>query len=156
MSHNPFAGRVPLNLRKSTDPSEIRRATSYRPGIAHHSEYRNPNQDTSLDRNEGCTPLRRYPNGVMDIPYVAQQIVDIVHKAENKGSLTSYEKAMLSLILPKEYQLIDSKLAATMARITDEEKLLVRVFIDRHFREEINYNAGQGGGSVPGRHQTRS
>lgn len=154
MSNNPYAGRVPLNLRQAPN-DEIAKSTSYRPGVQHRVEYRNPNQDPSLMRNEGCTPLRRYPDGRLDVPYVAQQVVDLIHKAENAGQLTSFEQALLSTILPVQFQLIDPKLAATMARLTDEERLLIGLAVTRHMQEELNYNAGRGG-SIPGRHVTRS
>jgi len=152
---NPFAGRVPLNLREGTH-EEIAKSTSYRPGIVHKPEYRNPNQDASLQRNEGCTPLRRYPDGRLDIKYVADQIIDLVHKVQNAGTLTSFEKAILTLILPGQFQLIDPSIATTMAKMTDEERMMVSLVVMRHFNEEQNWNAGRGGGSVPFRNTTRS
>jgi hypothetical protein len=155
MSTNPFAGRVPLNLRVGTT-EQIAKSTSYRPGEVHRSEYRNPNQEPILNRNEGCTPLRRYPDGRLDIPYVADQIIDLVHKAQDAGNLTNFEKALLTLILPGHFQLIDHQIAATMAKISDEERLQLAMTVLRHFNEETNYNAGRGGGSVPFRSTTRS
>jgi hypothetical protein len=152
---NPLAGRVPLNLRTGTS-EEIAKSTSYRPGIVHKTEYRNPNQDPSLMRNEGCTPLRRYPDGRLDAKYVADQIIDLVHKVQNAGTLTNFEKAILTLILPGHFQLIDQQIAATMAKMTDEERMMVALIVMRHFNEEQNWNAGRGGGSVPFRNTTRS
>jgi hypothetical protein len=107
-------------------------------------------------RNEGCTPLRRYPDGRLDVKYVAHHVIDVVHKAENGGVLTNYEKALLSSILPGKFQLVDQKIAATMARMTDEERMLVALTVLKHFHEELNWNAGRGGGSVPLRNVTRS
>jgi len=154
MPTNPFAGSVPLNLRVGTN-DEIAKSTSYRPGEVHRSEYRNPNQEPSLNRNEGCTPLRRYPDGRLDIQYVAHQIIDLVHKVQNAGTLTNFEKAILTLILPGHFQLIDSSIAATMAHLSDEERMQLALTVMRHFNEEQNWNAGRGGGSVPFRSTTR-
>ncbi len=155
--NNPYAGRVPLNYRpQETADVVAKSATSYRPGIKHNCEYRTPQQDPSLNRNEGCTPLRRYPDGRLDIKYVAHKVIDIIHKAQNGGNLTNFEKALLSLILPGHFQLIDPKIAHTMAKTTDTERMLVATEVTRHFNEEKNWNAGQGGGSVPFRSTTRS
>lgn len=154
--NNPYAGQVPLNMRKKGEEETLAKSTSYRPGVQHRCEYRAPQQDPNLNRNAGCTPLRRYPDGRLDIEYVAQQVVDFIHKAQNGGNLTAFEKAILSLILPGHFQLVDHKIASTMARITDEEKMLVSMRVMKHVHEELNYNAGRGGGSVPFRHVTRS
>lgn len=153
---NPLAGRVPLNLRGGQTNEEVAKSTSYRPGIVHKPEYRNPNQEPSLLRNEGCTPLRRYPDGRLDIPFVAHQVIGLVDKVQDGGTLTNFEKAMLSLILPGHFQLIDPQIAATMAKITDEERMAVALTVMRHFNERQNWNAGRGGGSVPFRSTTRS
>ena len=156
MSSNPFAGHVPLHLRKADQGETIAKSTSFRPGIIHRSEYRTPQQKPEQMRNEGCTPLRRYPDGRLDVKYVAHHVIDVVHKAENGGVLTNYEKALLSSILPGKFQLVDQKIAATMARMTDEERMLVALTVLKHFHEELNWNAGRGGGSVPLRNVTRS
>ena len=157
MSNNVFAGRVPLNLRG--DLEKIAKATdytSYRPGELHEPPYRNQYVDNTItQRNTGSTPLRRYPNGQLDIKYIAHQIIDIVHKIQNSGYVTEFEKALLTLILPGQFNLIDSSIAGTMARLSDEEKMLLTVAVNSHFAEELNFNAGRGGGSVPGRHMTR-
>jgi hypothetical protein len=154
MSNNVYAGRVPLNLRKSGEAEKLAKSTSYRSGIEHPVSYRTPQKD-SLMREEGCTPLRRYPNGLLDVNYVAQQVVDIVHKAEMGGNLTSFEQAILSVILPDKFQLADISISNTMARLTDSEKMLVALQVQRHLNEELNYNAGRGGGSVPFRHVSK-
>jgi len=159
MSNNPYAGRVPLNLRKSDTEEVVKAATSYRPGETHNPPVRDQYNDPKLTpRNVGCTPLRRYPNGKLDVKYVAAQIIDLIHKAQDGGKLTEFEKALLTSILPGKFQYpgMDSRLAGTHARLSDEEKLLVALLVNGHLREEMNWNAGQGGGSVPGRHVTRS
>jgi hypothetical protein len=153
-SSNPLSGSVPLNLRQ--DEEVVAKSTSYREGITHPTNYRIPQQDEpSLLRNEGCTPLLRYPNGRLDTEFVASQVIDMIHKAESGGNLTSFEQALLTLILPQKFQLVAPKIAGTMARLTDEERGLVALRVLRHMNEELNWNAGYGGGSVPFRHVTK-
>jgi hypothetical protein len=147
--NNFFSGRVPLNLRKNEE--EVAKSTSYRDGITHHTEVRIPK-----DREIGCTPLRRFPNGQLDAKYVAQTIVDLVHKVMDGGNLTEFEKAVLTSILPSHFDLMDKHLAGTMAKMSDEEKAIVALLVQGHLGEELNWNAGRGGGSVPVRHMTRS
>lgn len=154
--NNPLSGAVPLNLRGGQSEEEVAKSTSYREGITHPSTYRTPQQDPSLMRNEGCTPLRRYPDGRLDTEFVASQVIDMIHKAEIGGNLTSFEQALLTLILPQKFQLTNPKIAGTMARMTEEERGLVSLRVLRHMNEELNYNAGRGGGSVPFRHVTKS
>lgn len=157
MADNPYSGRVPLNLRR--DEEKVAKSTSYRPGVTHRLPVRNQYDDPRLvPRNIGCTPLRRYPNGRLDVKFVAQQIVDLIHKVQNSGTLTEFEKALLTLILPSHFQFagMDPRLAGVHARMSDEEKILVALALKGHLNEELNWNAGMGGSSVPGRHVTRS
>lgn len=156
MSNNPLAGRVPLNLRNGHTDEELSKSTSYREGITHPVTYRTPQQDPTQMRNEGCTPLRRYPDGRLDTEFVASQVIDMIHKAELGGNLTSFEQGLLTLILPHRFQLVNPKIAGTMARLTEEERGLVSLRVLRHMNEELNWNAGRGGGSVPFRHVTKS
>lgn len=151
MSTNPYAGQVPLNLRKGGNTETVAKSTSYRDGVTHKTEVRMPK-----DREEGCTPLRRYPNGQLDVKYVAQIVVDMIHKVMDGGNLTDFEKAILTLILPAKFNLMDKRLADTMTKMSDEERALVAIVVHGHLGEEINWNSGRGGGSVPGRHVTRS
>lgn len=154
-NNNPLAGRVPLHMRKAGQEETIAKSTSYRSGTTHPVTYRTP-QNERLKRNEGCTPLRRYPNGQLDVEYVAHQIIDLIHKIEDQGKLTTFEEALLAVILPGKYDWIDPKIANTMARMSNQEKLLVAARVHMHLNAEMNWNAGRGGGSVPGRQNSRS
>lgn len=154
MSTNPFAGAVPLNLRQ--DAEKVEKSTSYRDGIVHPSNVRTPDMTPELGRNIGCTPLRRYPNGQLDVPFVAHQVIDVIHKIQDGGFVTDFERALVTLILPGQFGLMDQSLAGTMAKLSDDERVLVAVKVNAHMKEEENWNAGRGGGSVAGRSVTRS
>jgi len=161
MASNKLSGHVPLNIRQA--PADVvakavSSETSYRTGETHNPDYRNQYNDrTIMPRNQGCTVLRRYPNGVMDFKYVAHQIIDIVHKIKDGGFVTEFEKAVLSLVLPGKFkELIDSKIAQTMTKLSNDERMMLGLMVEMHMREELNWNAGRGSGSVPGRSTTRS
>lgn len=164
MSNNPFAGRVPLNFRPQETADEVRKAvsdksTSYRPGKIHPTIYRTPHNERTVSppRQDGNTALRRYPDGRLDIPYVAHKIIEVIHKMKDGGYTTEFEKALLCLVLPGQFkQLIDAKIAQTMTKLSTDERMLLALYVNKHHREELNWNAGRGGGSVPGRGQTRS
>lgn len=155
--NNPYAGAVPLHLRKRGQGEAITKSTSWRPGVTHITPVRNQHDDLSIaPRNAGVTYARRYPNGRLDVKYVAMKVIDIIHKAKDGGFLTADEKALLTLILPGHFMLMEMSLASTMFRMTDEERMLVSITVQRHLNEELNFNAGRGGGSVPDRSSSRS
>jgi hypothetical protein len=161
MANNPFAGRVPLNYRQGCE-EEVSKAvenpTSYRPGETHELKYRTPHNDrTVMPRNDGCTHLRRYADGRLDVPYVCGKIIEIIHKMKDAGHVTEFEKALLAMALPHAFQkLIDEKIAKTMTKLSSQERMMLGLYLSQHLREELNWNAGLGGGSVPGRGSTRS
>ena len=157
MANNPFAGKIPLNYQQHNQ-KKIGQNTSYRPGKTHPMMYNSPNNDrTIMPRNDGCTLLRRYPDGRLDIGYVAGKIIDVLHKIKDKGFVTEMERALISLILPKQFgNLVDAKIAATMTKITKDEQMILALKISQHMKEELNYNAGMGGSSLEGRSSTRS
>jgi hypothetical protein len=171
-SPNPKSGHVPLNYRQGVEEAVVKAVTSqgsydkeptdtrtsYIPGEKHKPEYRNQYNDrTILPRNEGCTPLRRFPNGILDHKYVAHEVIDIIHKIKDGGFTTDFERALLTLILPASFkELIDPKIAQTMTKLSNDERMIIALIVEQHLREELNYNSGLGGGSVPGRSSTRS
>lgn len=155
--NNPYAGAVPLHMRQRGQEETISKSTSWRPGSTHKTVVRNQHDDPTIAaRNAGVSYCRRYPDGKLDIRYVAHKVIDAIHKAKLGGYLTNDEKALLTMILPGNFGMMDMRIAGTMFRMTDEERLLVAIVVQRHLNEELNFNAGRGGGSVPGRSSTVS
>jgi hypothetical protein len=161
MANNPYAGRVPLNLRQ--DPEKVAKAvgldeTSYQPVRSHPMGYRNQYFDSTIEpRNTGCTILRRMPNGKLCFEYVSQEIYSLMNKARDGGLLTEFEKAVLALVLPKPFnELIDKKIAQTMTKLSTDERMVLAHMVMARMKEEENWNVGQGGSSIPGRSKTRS
>lgn len=160
MANNPFAGHVPMHLVKSKEQAgkaTSYKGTSYQSGKRFGVFYRDQYTDhTIAPRNAGCQCLRRYPNGILDYRYVADQIIDAMHKVKDGGVLTELEKAILCLVLPKEFSsLVDEKIAQTMTRLSNDERLVLASLVSAHLLEELNWNAGRGGGSVLGRSTSR-
>jgi hypothetical protein len=156
MSVNPFAGQIPLNRRVDND--KIAKETSFKSGEVHEPGFRNQfNDKTIMPRNNGNEVLRRYPNGTLDMEYATHKIISVLNTIQDRGFITDHEKAIVALVLPDQFkELIDPKIAATMTKISNDERMLLRVLVNRHLKEVQNYNAGRGGGSVEGRSTTRS
>ena len=161
--------RLPLNLQKAlsggTAEEEL---TNYQPSapeivpvvpVGVVSSYRAPS-----DRVNGNVVFRRYPDGSLDIPAAANCVIDMVHRVQesdnSSGFLTNQEELILSVCFPRVFQFVDSGLLDRMRevnlRITADEAVLVAMKVSAHLKEELNYNAGNGGGSVEGRTTTRA
>ena len=143
-----------------------REGTDYRPneepvstvGAGVCASYRSPS-----DRVNGNALFRRYPNGDLDIVSAVHCVVDALHRAKESGGmdqLNSLEKVALSVLFPTQFTDMDpmmvSSVAAVQLRLSPLEIMQVRGTVARHLAEELNWNAGRGGGSVPGRSDTRN
>lgn len=142
-----------------------REGTDWRPG--EESAYQvppgvQPAYRTPPDRVSGNQLFRRYPNGALDVEYAKHCVVDALHRVKESGGhdqLNSLEKVALSVLFPASFDYIPQGMAPAVAsvqlRLGPAELLLVREAVARHLLEEENWNAGRGGGSIPGRHITR-
>ncbi len=142
--------------REGTDwqPGEVS-AYQVAPGV--QPQYRTP-----PDRAISNMLFRRYPNGALDIMYAKNLVVDALHRVKESGGhdqLNSLEKVALSVLFPMSFDYVAPGMAPAVAsvqlRLGPAELLLIREAVARHLAEEVNWNAGKGGGSVPGRHVTR-
>jgi hypothetical protein len=154
MVNNPYAGRVPLN--RVSDLNKAQKATSYRPGKTHKPDYRcQYHDDEVMQRNPGCEALRRYPNGALDYRYALDKVLEVIHKVRDNGNLTPYEKSILAMLAPGGFsKIIDTKIAQTMTKLSLDERMILGAMLRQHMQEELNWNAGGGGGSTPGRSVT--
>ena len=143
-----------------------REGTDYRPG--EESAYNvapgvRPSYRTPPERVNGNPMFRRYPDGKLDVAYAVHQVVDALHRVKESGGhdqLNSLEKIALSVLFPMSFQYVDPGMAPAVAsvqlRLGPAELLMIREAVGGHLAEEANWNAGRGGGSVPGRHVTRN
>jgi len=169
MSSFTHLPRLPLNLQKALsggsaeeELSDYKQATpenvpQYASGVVPTFRY-------APDRVNGNAVFRRYPDGSLDIDYAANKVIDMVHRVQesdnSSGFLTNQEELTLSVVFPRAFSFVDSSLLDRMRevnlRITMDEAVLVALKVQAHLREELNWSAGQGGGSVPGRSSTRA
>lgn len=121
------------------------------------SSYRTPS-----DRVNGNVMFRRYLDGSLDMEYACHQVIDAVHRAKyGAAPLYTQEQVALEILFPASFSgEIDPLMAASVAAVNlsliPEEQAMIRAKVAAHLAEEMNYNAGNGGGSVPGRSSTRT
>lgn len=166
ISHLP---RLPLNLRKAlSGGSAGEELSNYEPSAPEYV----PNYPTGVvstfraapDRVNGNEVFRRYPNQSLDIDYAAQKVIDMVHKVQesknSSGFMTNQEELILNVVFPKAFDFVDEGMIDNLRdvnlRISADEAALIALRVQAHLKEEINWNAGAGGGSVAGRSTTRA
>lgn len=150
-------------LLKAQDAGQSHEATDYSQDVViptvgpKRSSYRMP-----LDRECGNYMFRRYMDGSLDLSYACHKVIDAIHQAKDSGGadvLNSLQKVALSVLFPNSFDFVDSamvpQIASVQLRLSPEEVQLIRMKVAAHLAEEMNWNAGRGGGSVPGRSATR-
>jgi len=174
MSGSDNSSKVPVRfiegnqeLLKSmgTDYSSVKGKTDYINDVHANVEMARieENYRTPTGRVNGNELFRRYLDGRLDIKYAVHKVVDALHKyREHAVPLYTQELVALQILFPEVISdgLIDPSMVSAVAgvnvKITPQERELIRIKVASHIAEEINWNAGMGGGSVPGRHQTRA
>tara|TARA_R100001244_G_scaffold53662_1_gene46573 strand:- start:14673 stop:15173 length:501 start_codon:yes stop_codon:yes gene_type:complete len=159
--------RVPVRFiernKELLSKSEEKGTTDYK--LTEHAEGHLPNVPvqqyrTPHDRVSGNLIFRRYPDGRLDFDYAKHCVLDAIRKAKTGVGLTSQEEAILSVLFPTQFAFVDGGMLAhvrsTLLKVTDDEAALVSKIVRAQMAEELNYNAGFGGSSVPGRSKTIS
>jgi hypothetical protein len=152
MSYN--GPRVPLNMQQGGLEKAVKKNPSYE--SARSNEIHEPQYEEMKDRagvNEQ-TRVRRYPNGELDYTWVMNTIVDSIHKAETGMYLTPVEESLLTVFFPLSFQKVEAAQAEIRTQLSKSEKAYLKEMIDAHLKEELNWNAGRGGGSLLGRSRT--
>tara|TARA_R110002110_G_scaffold137158_6_gene322230 strand:- start:2413 stop:3000 length:588 start_codon:yes stop_codon:yes gene_type:complete len=104
----------------------------------------------------GNSVFRRYANGVLDYQYAVSKLFEALERLRDGGLPNDSEKAALSLIVPGMEKLMDKGFANVMLKLSREEKTMLKTLFMANHKENLNYNAGRGGGSIPGRTSTIS
>jgi len=146
-SLNKAVTRVPLNspLKGAANPSYRKnKKIDWKPKIKDDYSW-----------TAGNDVFRRYANGQLDLPYACQKIFEALERAQYGGPLNGVEAAALSIVVPGAEKLVDSGIANTTVRVSDQEKAALKLMFMTKYREAINWNVGLGGGSVSGRSVTR-
>ena len=155
--------KIPFHIQKAlsggspeealTDYRQTEPATMVVSGVT--SSYRTP-----ANRATGNDVFRRYQDGALDISYAKDKVVDMIHAVKDGHSITEVEKCILTCCFPEVFYFVDPDVAANLMRInlriTPQEMVAIAMAVAAHLSEEANYNAGMGGGSVPGRGTSRA
>ena len=148
MSHLP---RVPIHLQNSDVSKAFAKKNpsyeSFRPNIIREAEYRKMTGRAN-DGMSAAYRVRRYPNGELDYVWVKDQIVNAIHKMSFNGDVLPIEQALLNVVLPDKYPIMEPQMAEIRTQLSSTEKKTLRALVMQHLLEEANYNAGHGGGNV--------
>ncbi|NJL53706.1 hypothetical protein HC928_00275 [bacterium] len=119
-----------------------------------------PTFNAPVGRENGNHVFRRYPNGNIDIEDAKNTVVDIIVKVKDGLQITDLEKTILGCMFPLMFPFVDTRLQEPFMRVqlrlAPWEMALICDKVTAHLAEVMNYNAGLGGGSVPGRSSSRS
>jgi hypothetical protein len=126
---------------------------SFRENVIHPANYSNMEGRPST---HGMSRIRRYPNGRLDFVWAANLVINAVKQAEKNEPMTDLEESFLTVLFPVKFSKKEPAQAEINTQLSSGEKEHLREYVTAHFAEELSYNAGQGGGSVPGRTRTLS
>lgn len=117
------------------------------------SSYRTP-----VERVNGNVMFRRYLDGRLDMDYAVGKVLEAVHKLKEGVILSEQEKVALSVVYPTVFTYVDAGVVDSVRsvnlKLSLEETALIALKVAAQLAEELNWNAGLGGGSVPGRSET--
>ena len=149
-----YGSRKPLNMQpefmakaRKTNPSY----ESFRPNEIHQSEYKAmDDRPTTSD----VSRLRRYPDGKLDFENTVAKIMGALSKAEAEGYLTPLEESLLTVVFPLRFRKTEPQQAEIRTQLSRSEKDFLKEMVEARIKEQNNWSAGRGGGSVEGRSRT--
>ena len=152
MSNSP---RIPLHMQNTEIAKAAKQSNpsyeSFRPNEIHESKYQDMGDRPST---HAMARMRRGPDGVLDLQWATNVILDAIHKAEYNGYLTPLEESLLTVVFPVKFRMTEPQMAEIRTQLSRTEKAKLKQLVSAHISEEANYNAGRGGGSTPGRTRT--
>ena len=128
------------------------------------TETMRPQYRAPLDRPNGNVVFRRYPDGTLDMDDAVAIVMEVVNRVKNSRGvepLTNQDHAILACVFPPVFgPNVDpgliSSIRSVSLRVTELECMLIAMKVAGTLAEIMNFNGGQGGGSVPGRNDTRA
>jgi hypothetical protein len=150
--------RIPLHvqfpeLQKAQGQQKNPSWESFQPHVTHNQKVRLMGDDRPS--THAMSMIRRNPDGTLDHEWVKQIIVDAIHAGAHPHGVRPVEVALLQVVFPGRFRNMEPSQAEILTQLSDSEKSRVRDLVLAHLKEEENWNAGQGGGSVEGRQMTR-
>lgn len=157
-----YGPRMPLHMQNTeiAKAAENKSYESFRPNVVHEPRYANKDMQEQRATVAPEFRMRRYPNGQLDVMWAANQIIDAIHAVEFNGttgdpnygsaSLIPLQAALLTVVFPAKYRKMEPMQAEILTQLSDTEKDMLSAIVDKQLADEQAWNAGQGGGSVPG------
>lgn len=150
-----FGSRKPIHMQNPEIAKAVRSNPSYesfRPNVIHGADYK---EMTDRPGVSAMSRIRRYPDGRLDYDWVVNQVIDAIHSLEAHENILPIDAALLTVVFPLKFRKMEPRQADILTQLSNSEKAAVAALVESHLAEELNWNAGQGGGSVPGRSVTR-
>jgi len=153
-----FGSRIPLHIQnpalaKAQGAQRSASYESFRDNIIHKPKIRTMGEDRPS--THAMADMRRNPDGTLDYEWAKNVIIDAIHNAATPHAIRPVHLALLQVVFPGKVRRMEPQQAAILTQISDTEKARLKDLVEAHLKEEENWNVGQGGGSVAGRHITR-
>lgn len=150
MKYNKSA--MPLNFQDHFIEKAVDKTSpSYRETIHHPVNYK---EMEGRPTTHAMSRIRRFTDGKLDFNWAAQTIIDAIHKAEYNGYLTPLEESLIAAVFPLKFKKTEVAQGEIRTQLSRSEKEYLKEYVNSHLKEELNWNAGRGGGSVEGRKRT--
>lgn len=150
-----FTGtRIPLHMQ-NPDIVKGKKNPSYesfRPNNIHPVNY--DKIDSGHVSTHAMSHMRRYPDGTLDMMWAMNTILDAIKTAEQGYPLTPLEESFLTVVFPLKFRKVEPQQAEIRTQLSRTEKRALKELVEAQIIEELNYNAGRGGGSAAGRSRT--
>ena len=146
--------KIPLTVQNPDIVKARGENPSYQSFRANETHPCNYSKMEDRPSTHGMSRMRRYPNGQLDFIWAANVVIDALKKAEKNEPMTDLEESFLTVLLPIKFTRKEPNQAEVNTQLSASEKEFLREYINAHFAEEQNWNAGEGGGSVEGRTRT--
>lgn len=145
-------------LLAKADVGQVRGGTDYENNVTTISMRAIPQTyRTPIGRVNGNEMFRRYLNGNLHVDYCVQKVIEAIHNVKVGIVLSPEDRAVLVSMFPVSFGGDDAMAEAVSRvniRISPMERELIQQRVAAHLAEEINWNAGLGGGSTSGRSST--
>ena len=157
MSKHNNLPRIPLNLQNpgisKSGPQKNQSYASFQPNVVNRVEYKYQGQDRP--NTHMMSIIRRNPDGTLDFQWAKNMVIDAVHSLDCPEDLRPIHRALLTVVFPDKDRGMMAQEADLKTQLSASEKQRVRKMVEDQLKEEENWNAGRGGGSVDGRGKTR-
>ena len=152
-----YGPRVPLHWQNNDLSKAAKKHENPSYESARDNEIHEPQYEAMDDRPSSMhdsSRLRRNVNGELDYKWAMHQVVNAIHSTETGEYLTPLEESLLTVFFPVRFSKVEVAQGEIRTQLSRTEKKHLKNMVDARLKEELNWNAGNGGGSVEGRSRT--